>query len=239
MPINLCYDTSHKAPVRRCLPERPLGISRDCHSRSNRNAVIHRDYSLRGKDIKIAVFDDKIEITSPGKLLPTVDFDDMEAGQSDIRNKVLAPVFKKLGIIEQWGNGLQLIADELKNYPEIELQWNEPGMAFRVSFIKKNFDDRLQPITDDYDQKPSKKTDYDRLRPITTDYDRLNIEEKKVLLYLLDNVKISRKDAVILLKLGETKVKEIFNSLIDKNLIHRHGKGRSTYYTLKNGGDDE
>ncbi|MBN2280488.1 MAG: putative DNA binding domain-containing protein [Candidatus Marinimicrobia bacterium] len=104
-----------------------------------RNAVIHRDYALTGKDIKIAVFDDKIEITSPGKLLPTVDFNEMDAGQSDIRNITLAPVFKKLGIIEQWGNGLQLIAENLKQYPEIELKWNEPGIAFRVSFIKKNF----------------------------------------------------------------------------------------------------
>jgi len=39
-----------------------------------RNAVIHRDYSLTGKDIKIAIFDDKVAITSPGKLMPTVDF---------------------------------------------------------------------------------------------------------------------------------------------------------------------
>ena len=79
-----------------------------------RNAIIHRDYSLKGQDIKIAVFDDKIEITSPGKLMPTIDFNDMEAGQSDIRNKILAPVFKKLGIIEQLGNGLRLIAEELR-----------------------------------------------------------------------------------------------------------------------------
>jgi predicted HTH transcriptional regulator len=42
----------------------------------------------------------------------------------------LAPVFKKLGIIEQWGNGLRLIADELKKYPEILLTWQEPGIAF-------------------------------------------------------------------------------------------------------------
>ncbi len=117
-----------------------------------RNAVIHHDYSLRGKDIKVAVFDDKIEATSPGKLLPTVDFNEMEAGQSDIRNKVLAPVFKKLGIIEQWGNGLQLIAEELRNYPEIELQWSEPGMAFRVSFIKKNFNERKLSATNDYER---------------------------------------------------------------------------------------
>jgi len=48
-----------------------------------RNAIVHRAYALSGKDIKIAVFDDKIEITSPGKLMPSVDFSMMEAGQSE------------------------------------------------------------------------------------------------------------------------------------------------------------
>lgn len=104
-----------------------------------RNAVIHRDYSLTGKDIKIAIFDDKIEVTSPGKLMPSVDFNDMESGQSDIRNKILAPVFKRLGIIEQWGNGLKLIKEELQSYPEVELSWKEPGIAFRVTFTNKNY----------------------------------------------------------------------------------------------------
>lgn len=107
-----------------------------------RNAVIHRDYSLTGKDIKIAIFDDKVEITSPGKLMSTVDFSDMESGQSDIRNKILAPVFKKLRIIEQWGNGLKLIAEELQSYPEIDFRWKEPGIAFRVTFTNKNFKQR-------------------------------------------------------------------------------------------------
>jgi ATP-dependent DNA helicase RecG len=104
-----------------------------------RNAVIHRDYSLTGKDIKISIFDDKIEITSPGKLMPTIDFSDMDSGQSDIRNKVLAPVFKKLRIIEQWGNGLKLIAEDLKIYPEIDFDWKESGIAFRVTFSNKNY----------------------------------------------------------------------------------------------------
>lgn len=103
-----------------------------------RNAVIHRDYSFTGKDIKIAIFDDKIEVTSPGKLMPSVDFSDMESGQSDIRNKTLAPVFKRLGIIEQWGNGLKLIKEELNTYPEVEFSWKEPGIAFRVTFTNKN-----------------------------------------------------------------------------------------------------
>lgn len=71
--------------------------------------------------------------------MPSVDFSDMESGQSDIRNKTLAPVFKKLGIIEQWGNGLRIVAKELQPYPEIAFSWNEPGIAFRVTFTNKNY----------------------------------------------------------------------------------------------------
>ncbi|CDN30560.1 ATP-dependent DNA helicase [Mucinivorans hirudinis] len=85
-----------------------------------RNAVVHRDYSLTGKDVKVAIYDDMVEITSPGLLPPSIDYAAMESRQSDARNKVIAPVFKKLGIIDQWGNGLKLIADEMKEYPNIE-----------------------------------------------------------------------------------------------------------------------
>jgi ATP-dependent DNA helicase RecG len=105
-----------------------------------RNAVVHRDYSLSGKDIKVAIYDDMIEITSPGKLLPSIDYNELEARQSDIRNKIIAPVFKKMGIIDQWGNGLKLIADELKNYPNIELKWSEIGAQFQLQFVNKAFD---------------------------------------------------------------------------------------------------
>ncbi|MBU0489994.1 MAG: helix-turn-helix transcriptional regulator [Bacteroidetes bacterium] len=59
--------------------------------------------------------------------------------QSHVRNKILAPVFKRLGIIEQWGNGLPLIKEELQRYPEIELSWKEPGLFFRLTFRKKDF----------------------------------------------------------------------------------------------------
>ncbi len=197
-----------------------------------RNAIIHRDYALKGKDIKIAIFDDKIEITSPGKLLPTVDFNDMEAGQSDIRNFTLAPVFKKLGIIEQWGNGLQLIADELKLYPEIEFTWNEPGISFRACFTKTKTEydaDKMRTNVGDDEQLTN---GYERLRTIMNDYERLAFEKQKILLYLLDQQTITRKIASELIGLKETKTYYILNEMLDENLIKRHGKGRSTYYTL-------
>lgn len=105
-----------------------------------RNAVVHRQYSLAGKDVKIAIYDDMIEITSPGLLPPSIDYSDMESRQSDARNKVIAPVFRRLGIIDQWGNGLKLVAEELKDYPEIQFRWREVGLSFQVQFVKKYID---------------------------------------------------------------------------------------------------
>jgi len=102
-----------------------------------RNAVVHRDYSLTGMDIKVAIYDDMIEISSPGLPPPTIDFALMEARQSDVRNKTLAPVFKTMGLIDQWGNGLNIIAHSMKNYPEIEFKWFEKGTLFQVQFVKR------------------------------------------------------------------------------------------------------
>ena len=46
---------------------------------------------------------------------------------------------ERLGIIDQWGNGLKLIADEMKDYPNIELKWREVGLSFQVQFVKTDF----------------------------------------------------------------------------------------------------
>jgi ATP-dependent DNA helicase RecG len=64
-----------------------------------------------------------------------------------------APVFKKMGIIEQWGNGLRMISDEMKEYPEIDLKWSEPGMTFRVTFLKKNYVDMSGEMSGEMSEK--------------------------------------------------------------------------------------
>jgi len=70
-------------------------------------------------------------------LPPSIDYNDMLSRQSDVRNKVLAPVFKRLGLIDQWGNGLALIHDELKAYPNVRMTWKEVGLSFQVAFERK------------------------------------------------------------------------------------------------------
>lgn len=69
------------------------------------NAFIHRNYSRQGSNIKIAVFDDIVEITSPGVLPPSINlYNIFNSKRSEVRNKTLARIFKELGYIEQEGN---------------------------------------------------------------------------------------------------------------------------------------
>jgi len=42
---------------------------------------------------------------------------------------------------------LKIISEDLKNYPEIEFKWSEPGIAFRVTFLKKNYEEDITPNT--------------------------------------------------------------------------------------------
>jgi len=181
-----------------------------------RNAVIHRDYSLTGKDIKIAIFDDKIEITSPGKLLPTVDFNDMEAGQSDIRNKILAPVFKRLGIIEQWGNGLRLIARELQNYHKIALEWKEPGIAFSVTFLKKNFVTELTEIYTNASGKTSGKT------------------SGKILELIESNKNITIPEIAAIIGVTERSIERNIQNLQREKKLKRVGSAKGGYWEIIN-----
>lgn len=80
------------------------------------NAIVHADYSLQGITIKIALFDDRIEISNPGLFVNGITLDDIYDGVSKIRNRVLARVFKELGLIEQWGTGFTKIRHACKTY---------------------------------------------------------------------------------------------------------------------------
>lgn len=189
------------------------------------NAIIHRDYVNRGRDIKVGVYDDVVNIVSPGGLPNNITMEDVLGGRSETRNRVIANVFKELGLIEQWGSGISRIINSCIAYglqtPAIEEK--NDFMDIEIFRPRTTAGELPRPIT----------TDYDRLRTITDDYGRLTKEEKQLLLHLLDHDSITRREAVSLLNLGKSKVHEVVTGLLDKQLIVRKGQGRSTFYVLK------
>ncbi|MDH6357110.1 RNA-binding domain-containing protein [Parabacteroides sp. PF5-9] len=119
------------------------------------NAVIHRDYALKDLPVRVFVYDDRIEICSPGLPLSSIRFDATAITQVAIRNKQIYTVFQRLGLIDRWGEGLSIMTDELLEYPEIGIKREESDLYFRLTFgkgIKK--EDRIQlEVVPDYKQE--------------------------------------------------------------------------------------
>jgi predicted HTH transcriptional regulator len=97
------------------------------------NAIVHADYSQRGAPVRIAFFNDRIEIENPGILLPGLTVEDMLQGVSRIHNHVIARVFRELDLIEQWGSGVRRVFREAEALGLPQPEIIEVGM--RVRFI--------------------------------------------------------------------------------------------------------
>ncbi len=113
------------------------------------NAVVHADYSQQGAPIRIAIFDDRIEIENPGLLRFGLTTEDIKRGISKLRNRTIGKMFNKLGLIEQWGSGIQRILSSCSEAGFPEPKFEEIGTHFRVTLFTEQ---ALRPKIDKKDQ---------------------------------------------------------------------------------------
>ena len=112
---------AYKDPARVDLPQ----YSAEALFEALTNAVVHRDYSMRGSRIRLSMFADRVEIQSPGALANRLTVDELEYRQS-ARNEVLASVFSRMPtsgiqgaggrifIMERRGDGVPIIRRETR-----------------------------------------------------------------------------------------------------------------------------
>lgn len=88
------------------------------------NALIHQDFSISGAGPLIDIFDDRIEISNPGGLLPSKRLDRLIGTQPESRNEQLARAFRRYKICEERGSGLLKagLQVELYGLPPIDFQ---------------------------------------------------------------------------------------------------------------------
>ena len=102
-----------------------------------------------GGPVRIAFFDDRIEIENPGILLPGMTVDDMKQGISKIRNPVIARFFREANLIEQWGTGVPRIFSQAKEQGLAEPVIKELGMRMRfVVFLAKQIHVKEKQVTE-------------------------------------------------------------------------------------------
>jgi len=198
----------------------PLEVLRE----ATLNAVVHRDYSMRGSDIKVFIFDDRLEIVSPGGLPGNLTVELIMKGRSEIRNRVIARFFKEIGYIEQWGTGIVRILDLCRERDLKTPKFEDDGSFFTV-VIYKTVERSAGGVPETAGGVPEGAGGVPE--------EHLDEDKKKILDYLKEKGKIRRRDIQEILKVKERRARDVLKGMVDSGLLERHGKGANTYYVRK------
>ena len=114
------------------------------------NAIVHSDFSELATPIRVAVFDDRIEIENPGNLLPGVTPASMKTGVSRLHNPHIAHVFREMSLMNDWGTGFGQVVEELHSYglPDPDVQELPGVVRVTVSLLPEPVSE-LQLVPDD------------------------------------------------------------------------------------------
>ncbi len=166
------------------------------------NALIHRVWDVESQ-IRVSMFDDRIEIISPGGLPSGITEDEyLSRKLSILRNRNLANVFYRLGFVEIFGTGIlrikQLYEKSVKQ-PEFEVSKNSIKVMLPV------FEEKLN-LTED---------------------------ERKVYQILSRTMLKSISEIAPFAPFGKSKTTQLLKDMTKKGIVEIRGRGRGTKYVIK------
>ena len=97
------------------------------------NALTHRDYS-KNSPVRILIFDNRVEIISPGTLPNSLTIENIKMGNAVIRNNLIVSYSSKLMTYRGLGSG---IARAIKKQPDIQFENDKDGEQFRIIIPRK------------------------------------------------------------------------------------------------------
>lgn len=166
------------------------------------NALIHRAWDVESR-VRVSMFDDRIEIVSPGGLPSGITEEEYLAGKlSVLRNRILENVFYRLGFVEIFGTGItrikQLYEEELRK-PDFEV--SENAILIVLPILEKNLS-----LTED-ERIIYKNLSRTVLKPIS--------------------------EIAPYVPFGKSKTAQLLKKMEQKGVIMIEGKGRGTKYIIK------
>ena len=197
------------------------------------NAAVHRSYLDHG-NIQVAVYDNRLEITSPGKLPMGQTLERMKEGYSQIRNEALAYAFSYMNLIEHWGSGIPRIIGKVKAAGLREPEFIGGEVDLRINIYRGQIDgtNSLQHSDDSIGtavKLPLNRRETANKLPITE-------QEQKIHKYALENGSISTAQAVELLGVKQRRAREILGKMVENCWLRKEGASRSTVYVINTEG---
>ena len=170
-----------------------------------------------------AIYDDRLEITSPGRLPMGQTIERMKQGYSKIRNEALASAFEYMGYIEHWGSGILRVMQEVRDagLPEPEFLGGDTDLRINIyrNGSETGSDDGIAEGT-------TSKTNAAPNAAIAV----LPSQKERILDALRRNASISISDAIRILGVQERQAQRILKSLIEEGSAVKIGAARATRY---------
>jgi ATP-dependent DNA helicase RecG len=177
------------------------------------NLIVHRDYS-RAVDARVEIFNDRIEIMSPGGLPIGISESEYLSGRiSVLRNRIVGDIFYRLQIVEKLATGIRRIKEYYQPYPEEpEFYIEENSITVVLPKINQN----KERVASDKNNLPAE----------------LSENEIRILSLLAENESMTRQQIEEALNLKKTQTNELIKGLKRSRKLIQVGSGRSTAYKL-------
>lgn len=188
------------------------------------NAVIHRDYAFAGDYIRVSMYDDRLEIISPGRLPNIVTLDNMRTTRY-ARNPRIARALVEFGWARELNEGVQRIYNEMQEMFLKEPIYSEPGGSKVQLVLENSITSRMLRTEDSMEQRISKQV-LESLSGYEISAVRLACLQKKVTV----------KELASYTHRAPKTIRPVLRSLVDKGIFDWHGSSMrdpSQYYTLR------
>ena len=164
---------------------------------------------------RVAIFDDRLEVTSPGMLLNNVSIKKMIEGYSKPRNPAIANAFAYMKIIEKWGTGIPRIFRECRDYGLPDPELIDFDGDFRVNMYRNNTNKASNESTNESINESISES--------------LNSDEAVIMAIIKSNPQISQKEMATKSGFSRSKIQRILKVLQGKKVLYRECARKNGY----------
>ena len=201
------------------------------------NAMVHRSYLDHGT-IQVAVYDNRLEITSPGKLPMGQTMERMKEGYSKIRNEALAHAFAYMNLIEHWGSGIPRIIDKVKAAGLREPEFIGGEVDLRINIYRGQVDTNNAMINANDTKDGVNGVDYDvndagnGTNGVEVPLNKEQAQIEKLLQIIEKNPSATQAYYAEEIGVSKRTVSRMFVSLQEKGILVQSGTKRKANWTV-------
>ena len=174
------------------------------------NAVAHREYAMEGKYIKVTMYDDRLEIESPGKLPNIVTVDNIRTTNFS-RNPRMARVLADFGIVKELNEGVKRIYSDMEDYFLDAPEYSEPSGQTVKLVLRNNIIARTARQTETAEKKMAKY------------WDKLDAIEKDIVTIMGSRNCITATELSVMISKTRRTVNKKINHLMELEIIRMNG----------------